>query len=503
VNASLGVQLFPYPFRDPATDDPIALGTVTTVLTGTSTQVATFSDAALTTPNPNPLTLTSAGYATMYFSPLNAGVDGVAYDVTVKDAGGSVMWTFTNVTVPVPTATGNATTAVVGFGSASTLTISGGAITPTKNVHLVSPEGGAADDLDTLVTTGVPDGALLALSNTNGAAAITVRNNGGGTGNIYTSNGSSVVLSGTAQRILLMRYGSNWFQIQTQAAAAAATTGNSASDGRLTLTSGTPVTTSDVTAAGTVYYTPYTGNFIDLYDGSSAWSRLTFSELSVTFTASANGVYDLFVYNNAGVATLVLGSAWSTSTSRALGLSRQNGVLVLASDTRYRYVGTVSATSSANQTEDSLTKRYLWNYYHRVSRTVQVLEATASWVYTTATYRQTNGSTGNQIDVVAGVAEDSISLSVLARAFSTNVTSELYTAVGLNSTTSPTTQIGKGAPVVGVNSTVTMVAQMTQPSQLGRNSYVWLERGSGVGTVTWYGVDTGNQQAGLTGSIRG
>src|SRR6185436_9706895 len=39
-------------------------------------------------------------------------------------------------------------------------------------------------------------------------------------------------------------------------------------DGRLTLTSGTPVTTGDVTAATTLYFTPNGGNQIALYTGS-------------------------------------------------------------------------------------------------------------------------------------------------------------------------------------------------------------------------------------------
>src|SRR5574337_954655 len=47
--------------------------------------------------------------------------------------------------------------------------------------------------------------------------------------------------------------------------------------GRLTLTSGTPVTTSDVTGATTVYYTPYLHNLIPLWDGQN-WAPVEFSE---------------------------------------------------------------------------------------------------------------------------------------------------------------------------------------------------------------------------------
>jgi len=53
--------------------------------------------------------------------------------------------------------------------------------------------------------------------------------------------------------------------------------------GRLTLTSGTPVTTSDVTAATSVYYTPYVGNKISLYNGWE-WIFHEFSELSLSLS---------------------------------------------------------------------------------------------------------------------------------------------------------------------------------------------------------------------------
>lgn len=42
-------------------------------------------------------------------------------------------------------------------------------------------------------------------------------------------------------------------------------------EGRLTLTTGAPVTTTDVLAAETVFYKPYKGNRVALYDGSSKW----------------------------------------------------------------------------------------------------------------------------------------------------------------------------------------------------------------------------------------
>ena len=55
---------------------------------------------------------------------------------------------------------------------------------------------------------------------------------------------------------------------------------------RLTLTSGTPVTTSDVTAATTLYATPYLGSWLGLYY-SSAWHLYSVTEKSIKLTDSS------------------------------------------------------------------------------------------------------------------------------------------------------------------------------------------------------------------------
>jgi len=111
---------------------------------------------------------------------------------------------------------------------------------------------------------------------------------------------------------------------------------NSTADGRLTLTSGTPVTTSDVTAATTIYYTPYTGNGIALFDGSSTWTVRTFSELSLSlsgFTANTN--YDIFAYWT-GSAVALEAESWGTNTAYNI-----TGVTVGASTVvTYTYSGT-------------------------------------------------------------------------------------------------------------------------------------------------------------------
>lgn len=59
-------------------------------------------------------------------------------------------------------------------------------------------------------------------------------------------------------------------------------------NGRLTLETGVPISATDQTAKTTVYFTPYKGNQINLWDGS-AWTLYTFTETSLalgTITAA-------------------------------------------------------------------------------------------------------------------------------------------------------------------------------------------------------------------------
>ena len=199
-------------------------------------------------------------------------------------------------------------------------------------------------------------------------------------------------------------------------------------EGRLTLTTGVPVTTTDVTAAETLYFTAFRGNCIALYDGTN-WVRRTFSEASID-VPDVTGVHDVFAYDNAGTVTLEV-LVWTNDTTRATALTTQDGVLVKTGDATRRYLGTFYSTTAGNgQIEDSVANRYLWNYYNRVVRPMRVLDATASWTYQTATIRQANGSTANQLNFCVGVSEDSVSSSVKS-AYYHNKAAALLPAVGI------------------------------------------------------------------------
>ena len=266
--------------------------------------------------------------------------------------------------------------------------------------------------------------------------------------------------------------------------------------GRLTLTSGTSVTTADVTAAGTIYYTPHIHDLIALYDGS-AWQDTVFTEKSLALTATSGKNYDVYGYLSGGALALELSAAWTNDTTRATALTTQDGVYVKSGAVTRRYLGTIRA-SAANKTEDSAAKRFVWNSCWRVPRPMKVVEATNSWNYTTATWRQSNANTANQLDYVCGLALD----SVQATAYSINTgttPNSTYLGIGVDSTTTPDmpTYLGTGLAV-----------GLMHPSTyngipgLGRHFLAWLEYSEAAGTTTWYGDNGGTLlQAGITGWV--
>lgn len=137
-------------------------------------------------------------------------------------------------------------------------------------------------------------------------------------------------------------------------------------DGRLTLESGVPISTSAQSNKTTLYYTFYTGNKIGLYDGTS-WHVRTFAELSIAVGAyTASKPYDIWVYDNAGTPALD-STVWTDATTRATALAYQDGVLVKSGAATRRYVGTIYI-DSGQKCQDTVLLRYVYNYYNRINR---------------------------------------------------------------------------------------------------------------------------------------
>ena len=119
--------------------------------------------------------------------------------------------------------------------------------------------------------------------------------------------------------------------------------------GRLTLTTAVPITTSDVTGAGTIFYTPHINDEIGISDGVD-FAIQTFTEISLVLSIITDKNYDVFIFDNVGTLTLELSAKWTTDTTRADALSRLHGVFVKDSAKTRRYLGTIRG-SGANVTE--------------------------------------------------------------------------------------------------------------------------------------------------------
>jgi hypothetical protein len=231
--------------------------------------------------------------------------------------------------------------------------------------------------------------------------------------------------------------------------------------GRITITTAVPVLNATVSGATTVYYTPYIGNLVPIYDGSIMVPTV-FAELSQATTdatkspaaVAASKMYDLFVWSDAGTIRCTRGPAWSTDSSRGYNLTRVNGILLNASAitngpaaSRGTFVGTIR--SNASSTIDYIyggsssggTAGFLglWNMYNRVQQTATTIDSGTSYTYSSATTRQARASAGNQISYIVGLDEDSITAVYTQRVLS-GPTAGMYGAVtiGVDSTAGST-----------------------------------------------------------------
>lgn len=295
--------------------------------------------------------------------------------------------------------------------------------------------------------------------------------------------------------------------------------------GRLSLTSATPITTSDVTGATTLYYTPATGRYVPIYDGTRFVNTDIAAELSNITTNSAVGkagpaavavssMYDLFVWSDSGTVRLTRGPAWSSDTSRGTGagtseIEQIQGVWVNkvaitngpAAD-KGTLVGTVRSDGSS-QLKDSVLCRWVSNLYNAVPRAMRVADSTDSWNYTTATWRQANASTANQLDFVQTLAGGILIAKVSSMASNTNTAVPLQVGIGIDRTSGNDASAWAGHNSPAANSICPLGADYVGYPGMGRHYAAWLEYSNATGTATWYGDagSPGNFQSGMTGWV--
>jgi hypothetical protein len=261
--------------------------------------------------------------------------------------------------------------------------------------------------------------------------------------------------------------------------------------GRLTITSLTPVMTAS-SSTSSIFYTPYVGNVIPLFDGTNMVPTV-FAELLQQTTdttkspaASANSsVYDMFVWNDSGTVRLSRGPLWTNDTTRSAGtaLVMVNGILLNSvsitngpAASRGTYVGTIRTNSVAvgshvfGAAASGGTAAFfgVWNMYNRVAVGTVVTDSGTSYTYASSTIRQSRASAGNQIQFVSGLAEDSSSYTYSQRIdTAASSSNNALFGIGLDSTSAFT-----GLPVLVItNSAASFIAintaAATIPPQIG------------------------------------
>ncbi|HEY1351081.1 MAG TPA: hypothetical protein VGF67_15795 [Ktedonobacteraceae bacterium] len=240
----------------------------------------------------------------------------------------------------------------------------------------------------------------------------------------------------------------------------------SAPQGRLTLTSGSPVMTADASAQSSVYYTPYVGNLVPI-ESATAVNVLPFSQLTMALNSTnqtSGNLYDLFVFLNSGTVAIGAGPAWASTTSRGSGagtseLEQNSGLWVNANTialangsstatgipaTQATYVGTIFLTangqtlvqfSAAAAPGGSGAVVGLWNAYNRVPFFSLEKDSTASWTYsTTSLWRAADNSASNSIHWVQGLAQTQVEATYEVACANTIADDSTYIGVSLNST---------------------------------------------------------------------
>lgn len=126
--------------------------------------------------------------------------------------------------------------------------------------------------------------------------------------------------------------------------------------GRLTLSTGVPVPIANVSAATTVYYSPYIGSLVPIYDGAN-FVPTTFAELSNILTNSATGKagpavagayqnIDLVVWNDSDTVRLTRLPKWSKTATITMTIAAP-GVVTWTSHGLYDGATVVFTTTGA------------------------------------------------------------------------------------------------------------------------------------------------------------
>lgn len=292
-----------------------------------------------------------------------------------------------------------------------------------------------------------------------------------------------------------------------------------------------PIPASDATAITRIYWTPFVGNNIPIYNGTNMVQQTTaqiFCDLTAGAQASG-GIYDVYGFMNAGVPTLGFSPSWAAGTGGSVTLGacargtgaggtafsviqgiKVNVVSMTVNNGATTYVipsglGTLLGSIYINSTAGQINchrgygQSRVWgisNAYNRQNVYLKAGDNTASWTTGTVGFRNANSNAANSLTIFSGFAEEIFDLSYNntcgAASISSGVVAIANVAVGLNGSV-----VGKTGTVNFNNQTGATAgisqngkAEYISPPLLGINTISALEANSGGATNTYNGTET-------------
>jgi hypothetical protein len=230
--------------------------------------------------------------------------------------------------------------------------------------------------------------------------------------------------------------------------------------GMLTVASGTPVVSVSDTGNATMYYAPYVGRLVPLYDGTRFVMTDMGGELSQLLSdtgespaaAAANSVYDYYAFLKNGSPVLSRARAWESTTARDTGNAIEMVEGIYLNKTAYTngpaaqrgtWLGTIATDPSSAEVSMSLkpaaaaggtnNRLGVWNAYNREEVVAFCRDNTDSWNFATDEWRAANGSILNRISMVIGLPGQKLSGAYVCMNGNTGTASSLW-AVGFDDT---------------------------------------------------------------------
>jgi hypothetical protein len=243
--------------------------------------------------------------------------------------------------------------------------------------------------------------------------------------------------------------------------------------GRLSLSVNFPVMTSNAVAQTTIYYMPFVGNKVPIYDGTNmvmttildaGISVLTTDTTKSPAAIGASKANDWYVWNDAGTIRLGHGPDWTSDTSRGSAPTPgrvqgiwTNSVAITNGPAQFRgtYVGTTRSNASsqldwifgglaANGTPAFFG---VFNAYNRVPFGTLVSDSTDSWTYASAVWRSSNAQNTMRISYVDGLGETFVDCMNVG--YISNSAGFAIIGIGVNVTTGFTGTTGTVGTTIG------------------------------------------------------